>query len=125
MYNLNKMFDDFNNMFYGKGGYKNIVVDLVEIQNGFLVIAELPGVRKEDVKMSFEDGILTIEATRSKDENAKYLISERDTMQLKRSINFGEINEESISAKLENGLLTVTIKTKIPEEKVKKSIVIE
>ena len=46
-------------------------------------------------------------------------------MNLKRSISFGEIDEESISAKLENGLLIVTIRTKAPEEKQKKLITIE
>ncbi len=122
---LNDMFDELNNFFYGKGGYKSFPVDLMEIENGFLVIGELPGVAKEDIKINFEDGVLTIEANKSKDENAKYLIDERDTTRLQRNITFGEINEESISAKLENGLLYVTIKTKVPEEKPKKTIVIE
>ncbi len=125
MYILNDVFDELNNFFYGQGGYKSFPVDLIEIENGFQVIAEMPGVLKEDVKMSFEDGDLIIEADRKKSEDAKYLINERDVLHLKRTISFGEINEESITAKLENGLLYVTIKTKAPEEKPKKTIVIE
>lgn len=125
MYMINDIFDELNNMFYGKGGYKSFPLDLVEIENGYVVIAEMPGVLKEDIKMNFEDGILTIEADRKKDKDAKYLINERDIMHLKRSVNFGDIEEESINAKLENGLLVITIKTKAPEEKPKKTIVIE
>lgn len=125
MYSLDNVFDDLSNFFYGQGGYKSFPLDLVEIKNGFVVIAEMPGVAKEDIKMNFEDGILTIEADRKKDETLKYLIDERDTTHLKRSINFGDIHEDSITAKLDNGLLTVTIMTKVPEEKPKKSIIIE
>lgn len=125
MYTLDKVFDDFNRIFYGQGGYRSFPLDLIEIENGFVVIAEMPGVDKKDIKMNFEDGILTIEANRKKDDKAKYLLSERDTMHLKRSVQFGDIDEESITAKLENGLLSITIKTKIPEEKPKKTIIIE
>ncbi|MDE7264169.1 MAG: Hsp20 family protein [Anaeroplasmataceae bacterium] len=122
---FNEVFDELNNFFYGQGGYKGFPVDLVEIENGFQVIAEVPGVAKEDIQMNFEDGVLTIEADRKKNAEAKYLINERDVTHLKRSINFGEIHEDSIQAKLENGLLIVTIKTKAPEEKPKKTITIE
>lgn len=125
MYSLDNVFDELNNFFYGQGGYKSFPLDLMEIKNGYVVVAEMPGVAKENIKMNFEDGILTIEATRKKDEEAKYLIDERDTTLLKRSINFGDINEDSITAKLENGLLIVTIMTKAPEEKPKKMITIE
>ncbi|MDE6013996.1 MAG: Hsp20 family protein [Anaeroplasmataceae bacterium] len=125
MYYINKMFEDLNQIFYGQGGYKSFPLDLVEIENGFMVIAEMPGVEKQDIHMNFEDGVLTIEADRKKDDKATYLINERDVMHLKRSVNFGDINEDSISAKLENGLLKVTILTKEPEEKPKKSIIIE
>lgn len=125
MYYINKMFEDLNQIFYGQGGYKSFPLDLVEIENGYMVIAEMPGVEKQDIHMNFEDGILTIEADRKKDDKATYLINERDVMHLKRSVNFGDINEDSISAKLENGLLKITILTKEPEEKPKKSIIIE
>lgn len=125
MYIFNNVFDELNNIFYGKGGYKSFPLDLIEVDNGFVVIAELPGVEKENVSVSFEEGILTIEASRTKDKDAKYLINERDMMHLKRTVTFGDINEDSITGKLENGLLTIMIKTKTPEEKPKKQIVVE
>lgn len=123
--NFKDMFDELSNIFYGQGGYKSFPVDLVEIEHGYVLTAEMPGVLKEDVKINFDNGILTIEADRKKDEKAKYLINERDLMHLKRSISFGEINEDTITAKMEHGLLIVTITTKVPEEKPKRNIVIE
>lgn len=125
MFIFDNVFDELNNFFYGQGGYKSFPVDMVELPNGFQIIAEMPGVEKENIHMNYEDGILTIEADRKKDDKVKYLISERDVTHLKRSINFGDVKEESITAKLENGLLKITLLTKAPEEKPKRTIVIE
>lgn len=125
MTSLEKVFNELDNMFYGNGGYRSFPLDLSEIENGYLVVAEMPGVTKENVKIEFEDGILTISAKKSKDEHATYLINERDTLPLKRSISFGDIDEDTITAKMENGLLMVTIKTKVAEEKPKRTIEIE
>lgn len=125
MFIFDNVFDELNNFFYGQGGYKSFPVDMVELPNGFQIIAEMPGVEKENIHMNYEDGILTIEADRKKDDKVKYLISERDVTHLKRSINFGDVKEEFITAKLENGLLKITLLTKAPEEKPKRTIVIE
>ncbi len=122
---FDNVIDELNDFFYGQGGYKGFPVDLIEINNGFKVIAEMPGVLKEDIKIDFEEGILTIEADKKKSAEEKYLINERTITHLKRKINLGDINEDSIAAKLENGLLTVTILTKAFEEKPKKNIIIE
>ena len=46
-------------------------------------------------------------------------------MHLKRNINFGDIHEDKMEAKLENGLLQIKIMTKVPEEKPKRTITIE
>lgn len=42
---INSVFNELNNMFYGQGGYKSFPLDLVEIKDGFTVVAELPGVK--------------------------------------------------------------------------------
>ena len=83
--------NEFNNMFYD-GGYKGFPLDVIEEDNGFKVIAEIPGVKKEDIQIEFEDGVLAISATMPKfDKNTKYLIHERRNQKLRRTINFGEI----------------------------------
>jgi len=118
------LMNELNNMFYD-GGYKSFPVDVVEIDNGYEVYAEMPGMTKENIKVTFEDGELTIEATPAKSKDKKYVIHERNSMKLKRSISFGDIDEDTLSARFENGVLVVTIKTKAPEVKPAKNIVIE
>lgn len=116
--------NEFNNMFYD-GGYKGFPLDVIEEDNGFKVIAEIPGVKKEDIQIEFEDGVLAISATMPKfDKNTKYLIHERRNQKLRRTINFGDINEDSIKASYDNGLLVVDLLVK-KEEKTKKTIEIQ
>lgn len=121
---LYSLVNEFNNMFYD-GGYKGFPVDVIETENGYKVVAEIPGVKKEDIQIEFEDGVLSISANIPKaDQNTKYLIHERRNQKLKRTINFGDIDEDTIKANYENGLLMVDINIK-KEEKVKKTIEIQ
>ena len=121
---LYSLMNEFNNMFYD-GGYKGFPIDVVETETGYMVVAEIPGVKKEDIKIEFEDGILTLSAEMPKrDHNTKYLIHERNKQKLRRTINFGDINEDEIKASYENGLLAVNITVK-KEEKTKKTIEIQ
>ena len=114
---------------------RGFACNVLEGENEYQVVAQVPGFNKEDINVTFEDGTLTISASHKKEEaNAnkeeatptkKYLLKERTDADLERSLYFGDINEESVSAKYENGLLYVTIALKKPEEKVKKTITIE
>lgn len=117
--------NDLNNVFY-EGGYKGFPIDVIEIKNGYEVNCELAGVDKKDINIEFDEGTLTITANPVKaNKDTKYLIHERNDMKLRRSIYFGDINEDSLKAKYENGILNVIITTKAPEVKEKKQIVIE
>ena len=121
---LYSLVNEFNNMFYD-GGYKGFPVDVIETENGYKVVAEIPGVKKEDIQIEFEDGVLSISANMPKiDTNTKYLIHERRNQKLRRTINFGDIDEDTIKANYENVLLMVDINIK-KEEKVKKTIEIQ
>ncbi len=121
---LYSFMNEFNNMFYD-GGYKGFPLDVIEAENGYKVVAEIPGVKKEDIQIEFEDGVLTISAIMPKrDQNTKYLIHERRNQKLRRTINFGDINEDSIKASYENGLLMIDLNIK-KEEKTKKMIEIQ
>jgi len=121
---LYSLMNEFNNMFYD-GGYKGFPIDVVETETGYMVVAEIPGVKKEDIRIEFEDGILTLSAEMPKrNHNTKYLIHERNNQKLRRTINFGDIKEDEIKASYENGLLAVNITVK-KEEKTKKTIEIQ
>ena len=121
---LYSLVNEFNNMFYD-GGYKGFPLDVVEAENGYRIIAEIPGVKKEDIQIEFEDGVLTISAQMPKvDNNTKYLIHERRNQKLRRTINFGDINDDTIKASYENGLLVVDLNIK-KEEKTKRTVEIQ
>ena len=123
---LQSLVEELNNMFYTCGGQtRSFAVDVVEEKNAYKVLAEIPGVKKENINVTFEEGTLTITATQDKAKDIKYLIHERNNLKYSRSIYFGDIDEESINAKYENGILEVTITTKAPEEKPKKVIEIQ
>lgn len=90
--------------------YIGFPLDVTEDDTSYTVTADLPGVEKENINVSFLDGILTITAKKDypKDHN-KYLIHERSFMNMKREINFGDVLEDTISAKLNDGVLTVVV----------------
>lgn len=117
------LFDDFN-FRVQTPKTRGFNVDVIEEENAYKVYAEIPGVRKEDIVIDFEDGILKISA--NKEENEKsYILKEISRLPYYRKINFGNINEESIKAKYDGGILEVVINLKKPEEKTKKAIKIE
>ena len=118
------MFDEFMVRGPIKDMYYAFPVDVYEADGNYVCQAELPGVSKEDIEVTFEDGILSIVADKKRVANPdKYLIHERNFMKFKREINFGTLAEETLSAKLENGVLTVIIVPKVA--KPKKTINIE
>ena len=106
--------------------------DVKETDEGYEVDVDLPGFKKEEIKLNLENGYLTIateKALEKKQENkkGKVLRQERYTGTMQRSFYVGEtVTEEDIKAKYENGVLSLTIPKK-EQQKVneKKQILIE
>jgi HSP20 family protein len=94
-------------------------MDLVEEQDHFIVRADLPGMSEEEVNIELEDNVLTIsgERTRSQEERKEgYYRLERASGRFARSLTLPEaVDPESVSARLENGVLELTIPK--PEER--------
>jgi HSP20 family protein len=78
--------------------------------------AELPGVNKDDVKIKFEEGILSITAATRPGEDSEdvhYFTKELETGTYTRSVKIGsKYNMEEIKATYANGILNVTIPKK-------------
>lgn len=95
------------------------VVDVHEDEHGFVIDVELPGLRKEDVTINFQDGTLTIAGERSygyestngeKGEKKNAHRIERVYGKFLRSFNFpAAVNAESIAASFTNGVLSVVL----------------
>ena len=99
--------------------------DVLVIENGYQIVGEVPGARKEDINIDYEDGILTIEANINVNDEQEYLMRERRSRTLRRTFSLGDIDEESIKAKYENGLITISVNFKEEIKKEKKNIIIE
>ena len=108
-------------------------VELHEKDKEYTVKAELPGVKKEDVKAELKDGYLTISASANsnrdeQDSNGRYIRRERYSGSCSRSFYVGDqITEADIKARFENGTLTMQIpkKEEKPAVEDKKYIAIE
>ena len=110
---------NYKKSYYNSGLMKT---DIKENKDGFEVIMDLPGFKKEDVKIQLKNGYLNFQATREekkdeKDDKGKYVRRKRYTGTCNRSFYVGSsIKHEDIHAKYENGILHVTF----PKEETKK-----
>ena len=92
-----------------------IPLDVKETENSYLVHADLPGMKKEDIFVDFsQDGILTVavnkNSEREQKEGEKVLISERYFMKKERKLNFNnKVDGSAIKAKYENGVLMLDL----------------
>lgn len=127
-------FDDF--MKFPFGGYRvnNLMnTDIRDTEQGYEVVIDMPGIKKEDVRAELENGYLTINASSNMDNDEKkadgtYIRRERYSGSYSRSFYVGEnVKEEDIKARFEDGTLKLLIpkKEEQPAVEQKKCIAIE
>ena len=112
-------FDDLFKKMELRPEFKNVMsTDIVEKDGGLEMIVDLPGVKKEDIKVDLNKGYLVITASSNvekeeKDETRNYLRKERSSGNYRRSFFVGdELKEEDVKAKFENGTLTIDLPKK-------------
>ena len=80
-------------------------MDLLADDNAYTVVAELPGLSKEDLDIQLHNAVVTISGERKQGEGENVR-----SVKFSRSITLGDdINTETVSARMENGLLIVTL----------------
>jgi HSP20 family protein len=96
-------------------------IDISEDERNIYVDAELPGLKKNDLKISLKDNILTLNGEKKnikENKNKSFYRSERTYGTFSRSFTIpGEINPDTIDAVFEDGILKVVIE-KVKEKKV-------
>ncbi len=127
---IDPFFDDFFEK--ENRGYSLMKTDITDEGDHYLMKIDLPEVKKDDIKISLKDGSLTISAeynneNNQKDKHGKYICRERHYGTYSRSYYVGDnVKFEDIKAKLDNGVLTLTIaKKETKEDKEDKYIAIE
>ena len=87
--------------------------EVKDTPEAFVVKADLPGVHEQDLDISLHEGVLTVSGSRQAEERKDtegYALYERQFGSFSRSFSLPEIADgDRIDAKLENGVLTLTI----------------
>lgn len=96
---------------YAKGSF--MATDLEEKDNEYELSVNLPGVNKNDVSISMNNGYLTISVSskseKKEDKKSHYIVHERIERNASRSFYVGEVDESQIKAKLNDGILKVNV----------------
>jgi HSP20 family protein len=112
-----RLFDEY----FGRGGWHEDgndrllapALDITEDEHAFAVTAELPGLRKEDVQIQFEDGVLAISGEKRHESETKdksWHRMERRYGSFYRAITLPRgVEVDKVDATFENGVLRVTI----------------
>ena len=113
-------FDELEEMqrrLFGESVVKEFKTDIRDNGESYLLEAELPGFKKEDIGVNLEGDTLTIRAERSesteeKDGKGNFVKRERCYGSFSRSFDMEGIRVEDISAAYENGILKLTLPKK-------------
>lgn len=123
---LNPLFDE---LFFGnKNKHEVMKTDIKDEGDHYLMKIDLPEVKKENIKLSLEDGYLIVSAkfdynNEDKEKN-NYIRRERHYGNCSRSYYLGEdVTEEDIKAKLQDGVLTLNVKKVDPKAKETKKLI--
>ncbi len=125
MSNMLSLFDDFFNRFYeeesSEDNFRAMAMDITEHDKEFRILANLPGFKKENVKISVHDNQLLIEAVcdeKQEEKQGTMYRCERYSGSYRRNLNLPENADVSaINAKMEDGVLNVSIPKKEPSPK--------
>jgi HSP20 family protein len=107
------MIDDFfNDSFSPVRSLRNdtFKMDVKENEKEYLIEAEVPGIKKEDIKLDYNGDKLIISIQKNEEVNEKkdnYIHRERKSSSMQRGIYLKDIKADSIDAKLEEGILKI------------------
>lgn len=126
----NNVFDDlWDNVFTGFSNNRLMRTDVHEKDGKYVMDIDLPGFKKEDVKISLYNGNLTISAEKhesdeEKDAKGNLIRQERYSGSCSRSFYVGDsIRENDIQASFNDGILTITVPTEEHKEETEKKYI--
>lgn len=120
-------FPDVDKKLYGKNASHIMKTDVHENEDGYELDIDLPGFKKDDIKLSLENGYLFVSASKAHEndetnDKGKVIRKERYSGSMQRSFYVGDaIEEEDVKAKFEDGVLKLEVpkkdSPKVPEKK--------
>ena len=125
VYNPFREMEDFERAFFGDGFFNGrgmgalaeFKTDIQDKGGSYLLEADLPGFRKEDIHVDLEGDTMTIRAERhsereEKEKEGGYLRCERSYGSYQRSFDISGIEEDAIKAEYADGVLRLTMPKK-------------
>jgi HSP20 family protein len=105
-YGLSSLFDDFKGFSYIPDW------NIVEKKDKFLVSVDLPGMKKEEIKIDYDDGVLSVSGERkeeTKEEGLRTYRKESRYGSFQRSVEIPNIDSDKINASYSDGVLKIEV----------------
>jgi HSP20 family protein len=114
LYNPFRELEEMEKLFLRGGSMPDFKTDIKDNGDSYLLESDLPGFKKDDIKIDIEGDTLTISAERrsefeEQDKKGNFIRCERSYGSYKRSFDISEINAEGISAEYVDGVLKLTM----------------
>ncbi len=116
-----------NGLGFNNGEFNYLRTDIYEQDNVYYLKIEVPGIEKENIRVDYENGYLTVSVKQEDiyEEVNEYIRKERIMSEKERTFYVGDIHEESIKASCQNGVLTITLDKSEEKKEEKRQIIIE
>jgi HSP20 family protein len=117
IFNPFRELEDMEKLFFKGASLSEFRTDIRDNGDAFLLESDLPGFKKEDIKIDIEGDYLTISAERrsefeEQDKKGNYIRCERSYGSYKRSFDISEIEADKISAEYADGVLKLSMPKK-------------
>lgn len=130
-WDIKSVFDDFFNDAVFPGFFtasSPIRADIRETDKEYVIEAEIPGAKKEDIKLDLRDNVLTVSVERNEEVNEEkenYIRKERRYGSCSRSFYVENVKHEDVKAKYNDGILAVTLPKEVTGKDSRHNIEIE
>ena len=124
--------DDFNVFKFDESLFKNTLIptypdtDIKRVDDGFVVQIDVPGYDKNNIDISYENDVLSVSGTVNEEnetkEDEKYFVKERRMKSFSKKWILKNTTSTGITAKCENGVLTIKVPLRESEDKTENKI---
>lgn len=118
---IDRLFDESIDRLFGgsAGGARTPAMDVIETDAAYTVVLDVPGVAKDQLKVTVEGrrvNVETVEAAASEAKDGeRVLYRERSAARYTRSVSLpAEVDQAASQARFDNGVLTLTLTKKVP-----------
>lgn len=127
--------DDFNIFKFDESLFKNTLIptypdtDIKRVDDAFVVQIDVPGYDKNNIDISYENDVLSVSGTVNEEnetkEDEKYFVKERRMKSFSKKWILKNTTSKGITAKCENGVLTIKVPLRESEDKTENKIKID